>query len=147
MWFWLGNLFLVLFLWLRVISKEKMSISRSNKQKYYFLQLKLGTCVITFFHGILSEKIIYGIILVIRVHLQGRWVISKGENKMAARYFKVKYDCSKNKARNTCNTWLSCDFDRAINFLYYSHDSRSSSRSKSQPQGQLSKIAIFIKWI
>ena len=76
---------------------DSRSSSRSNKQKYHFQQLKLGACVIPLFHGILSEKSIYGIILVIRGDLQGRKVISKVENKMAARYFKVKYDCSTNE--------------------------------------------------
>ena len=70
-------------------------------------------------------------------------VISKVKNKMAARYFKVKYDCSTNEARNKCNTALSCDFDQAIHFLHYFHYSRSSSRSKRQSQGQLSKITIL----
>ena len=92
---------------------------------------------------ILSQKSIYGIILVIRGHLQGQKVISKVENKMAARYFTIKYDCSTIEARNKCNTVLSCDFDRAFHFLPYFHDSRSSSRSKSQSQGQLSKITIL----
>ena len=59
-------------------------------------------------------------------------VLSKVKNKMAARYFKVKYYFSTNKARNKCNTSFSCDFDRAINFLYCLHDSRSSSRSNKQ---------------
>ena len=54
----------------------------------------------------------------------------KIKNKMAARYFKVKYDFSTNEARNKCNTSFLCDFDWAIHFLYYFHDSRSSSRSK-----------------
>ena len=62
---------------------------------------------------------------------------------MAARYFKVKYDCSTNEARNKCNTALSCDFDRTIHFLHYFHDSRSSSRSKSPFQGQISKNTSF----
>ena len=43
----------------------------------------------TFFHGILYEKSIYGIILVIQGHLQGLNVIAKVKNKMAAGYFKV----------------------------------------------------------
>ena len=64
-------------------------------------------CNTSFFHGILSEKSIYGIILVIR----GRKVIFKVENKMAAIYFKVKYDCSTNEARNKCNTSFSCDLE------------------------------------
>ena len=34
-------------------------------------QIKLGTCAIPLFHGILSEKYIYGIILLIQDHLHG----------------------------------------------------------------------------
>ena len=119
-------------------SKSKGQFQGQISKKYHFYQLKLGTCVIPLFHGILSEKSIYGIILVIRGHLQGQKVISKVENKMAVRYFKIKYDCSTIEARNKCNTVLSCDFDRAFHFLLYVHDSRSSLRSKSQFQGQLS---------
>ena len=37
------------------------------------------------------------------------------------------------------------DFDWAIHFLYYFDDSRSSSRSKRQFQGQRSKNTIFNK--
>ena len=54
----------------------------------------------------------------------------RGKNKMAAKYFKVKYDFSTNEARNKCITSFSCDFDWAIHFLYYFDDSRPSSRSK-----------------
>ena len=97
------------------------------------------------FRWILSEKSIYGIILVIQGHLQDQKGIAKVKNEMAARYLKVNYDCSTNGARNECNTSFSCDFDQAINFLYYFHDSRSFSRSKSQFQGQISKIIIFNK--
>ena len=43
----------------------------------------LGICVIPLFHGILSRKSIYGIILVIQGQIQCRKVISKVENKMA----------------------------------------------------------------
>ena len=56
----------------------------------------------------------------------------KGKNKMAAKYFKVKYDFSTKEARSKCNTSFSCDFDWAIHFLYYFDNSRSSSRSKSK---------------
>ena len=66
-----------------------------------------------------------------RVPLWHPWAeFLKGKNKMAARYFKVKYDFSTNEARNKCNTSFSCDFDCAIHFLYYFYDSWSSSRSK-----------------
>ena len=67
-------------------------------------------CNITF-HGILSEKSIYYNILLIQANLQGQEVISKVKDKMAVRYFKVKYDFSTNEARNKCNTLFSCDFD------------------------------------
>ena len=40
MWFWLGNPFLVLFSWLKVIFKVEKSISRSSEQKYHFLTNK-----------------------------------------------------------------------------------------------------------
>ena len=65
---------------------------------------------------------------------------------MAARYVKVEYDFSTNDARNKCDTSFSCDFDWAIHFLYYFNDSRSSSRSKTQFQGQIGKNTIFIKY-
>ena len=73
-------------------------------QEIFFLQLKLETCVIPLFHEILSKKSIYGIILVIENHLQGRKIIFKVEKKIAARYFKVKYDFLTNEARNKCKT-------------------------------------------
>ena len=38
----------------------------------------------------------------------------KGKNKMAAKYFKVKYDFSTNEARNKCNTLFSCDISCII---------------------------------
>ena len=84
----------------------------------------------------------YGIILVIQGHLRVRKVIYKVQNKIAARYFKVKYDFSTNEARNKCNTSFSCDFDWAIRFLYYFYDSRSSARSKSPLQGQISQNTV-----
>ena len=37
--------------------------------------------------------------------------------KMAARYFKVKYDFSTNGARDKYNTSFLCDFDREIHFV------------------------------
>ena len=70
--------------------------------------------------------------------------IFKGKNKMPARYFKVKYDFSTNEAMNRCIHFHG-DFDGAIHFLYYLNDLRSSLRSKSQFQGQVSKINIFNK--
>ena len=81
-----------------------------------------------------------------RVPLWHPWAeFCKGKNKMAAKYFKVKYDFSTNEARSKCNTSFSCDLDWAIHFLYYFDDSRSSSRSKRQFQGQISKNTIFTK--
>ena len=54
----------------------------------------------------------------------------RAKTKMAARYFKVKYNFSTNEARNMCNTSFPCDFDWAIHFVYYFYDLRSFSRSK-----------------
>ena len=61
---------------------------------------------------------------------------------MAAKNFKGKYDFLTNEASNKCNTSFLCDFDWAIHFLYYFDDSRPSSKSKSQFQGQTSKTTI-----
>ena len=94
-----------------VIFEVKKSISRSNNEKSHFQQIKLGTCEIPLFHAILSEKSIYGNILLIPNHLQCQEVILKVKNKMAARYFKVKYDFQTYKARNKCNTSCSYNFD------------------------------------
>ena len=58
---------------------------------------------------------------------------------------KVKYDFSTNKGRNKCNTSFSCNFDWKIHFLYYFHDSRSSSMSKGQFKGQIIENMIFTK--
>ena len=52
---------------------------------------------------------------------------------------------STNEARNKCNTSFLCDFDWAIHFLYYFYAIRSSSRSKRQFQGQISKNTLFNK--
>ena len=52
---------------------------------------------------------------------------------------------STNESRNKCNTSFSCDFDWAIHFLCYFYDIRSSSRSKRQFQGQISKNTLFNK--
>ena len=59
---------------------------------------------------------------------------------------KVKYDFSTNEGRNTCNTSSSSNFDWKIHFLYYFHDSRSSSMSKDQSKGQIIKNMIFTKY-
>ena len=78
------------------------------------------------FRGILSEKSIYGIISLIQGHLHGRKVISKVKNKMVAKYFNVKYDCSTSEDRNKCIT------------------SSSSSRANSHFQGQIISIPFII---
>ena len=59
---------------------------------------------------------------------------------------KVKYDFSTNEGRNTCNTSFSSNFDWKIHFLYYFHDSRSSSMSKGQSKGQIIENMIFTKY-
>ena len=58
---------------------------------------------------------------------------------------KVKYDFSRNEARNKCNTSFLCDFDWAIHFWNYFDNSRSSSRSKGQFQGQVRENISFNK--
>ena len=143
MWFWLDNSFFVLFLRFNVIIKVKRSISRSNKQKIPFLTIKARNMCNTSFSWDFVWKIHLWYYFGDPRSSSRSKVISKVENKMAARYFKIKYDCSTIEARNKCNTVLSCDFDLAFHFLPYFHDSRSSSRSKSQSQGQLSKITIL----
>ena len=56
---------------------------------------------------------------------------------------KVKYDFSRDEARNKCNTSFPCDFDWAIHFgNYYS---RSFSRPKGQFQGQARENISFNK--
>ena len=69
---------------------------------------------------------------------------SLGRNFLRA---KTKWppDISTNEARNKCNTSFSYDFDWAIHFLSYFYDIRSSSRSKRQFQGQISKNTLFNK--
>ena len=53
------------------ISKVKVQISRSN---IFIFKIELQTSVIPLFHLIFTEKIIFGIILMIEVHLQGQKV-------------------------------------------------------------------------
>ena len=107
-------------------TKWPPNISRSNM---IFQQMKPGTSVIPHFHVILTGQSISCIILMTNKD-RNMWskVLSKVKNKMFARYFKVKYDFSTNEARNKCNTSFSCDFDPAIHFLYYLHDSRSKGK-------------------
>ena len=65
---------------------------------------------------------------------------SSTQSQQFARHFcecnvncKVKYKFSTNEARNNCNTSFMCDFDWAIHFWYYFHD---SSRSKGKFQSE-----------
>ena len=61
---------------------------------------------------------------------------SSTQSQQFARHFcecKVKYEFSTNEARNNCNTSFPWDFDWAIHFLYYFHD---SSRSKGKFQSE-----------
>ena len=111
--------FLHYFYDIRLFSRSKSQF-QGQISKIPFLTIKArNICVIPlFFMGFCLKNpfmLHVCIILVILGHLQGRkYVNSKIKKKMAARYFKVKYDCS----------------NRAIHFLYYFHDSRSSSRVK-----------------
>ena len=52
-------------------SMVKVQISRSN---IYFLKIELQASAILLFHLIFTEKIIFNIILMIQVHLQGQKV-------------------------------------------------------------------------
>ena len=110
MWFWLGNLFLVIFSWLKVIFKAKKSISRSKgKQKYNFLTNKaIGTCAISPFYVVLTEQCLSETILIIQGHLQGQ------KFNFKVRYNKISF--STNTAWNVCNTSSSWDFDWKSNY-------------------------------
>ena len=56
----------------------------------------------------------------------------------------VKYDFSTNEARNNCNTSFPCDFDWAIHFWYYFHDSsRSKGKFQSQTRNMCDLIPLF----
>ena len=150
MWFWLGNPFLVLFLWLNVIFKVKTSISRSNKQKYPFKQIQLGTCVIPLFLRILSntsiyvnailfEKSIRGIILSIQADPQGQKVISKVKN--------VKIWYLRNKIARSVLCLFGVIFYLIIYSWNYFDDKRPTSRSKAQFQGQVKGKMIFSRYM
>ena len=70
--------------------------------------MELQTSAIPLFHLILTEKIIFGIILMIQVHLQGQKV-----------NFKVKLlktSFLTNIIRNKYNNYFWCDFDYIIYF-------------------------------
>ena len=84
-------------------SKAKVQISRSN---LYIFKIELQTSVIPLFHLILTEKIIFGIILMIEVHLQGQKVIFKVKL--------LKMSFLTNIIRNKYNNLFWCDFDYII---------------------------------
>ena len=50
---------------IQVIFSVKKSTSRSSNRKVYFYQIKLRTCVIPHFHGLLTGRSFYGIMVVI----------------------------------------------------------------------------------
>ena len=56
---------------------------------------------------------------------------------------KVKYDFSRNEARNKCNTSFPCDFDWEIHLGNYFDYLRASSRLKGQFQGQVRENITF----
>ena len=84
-------------------SKVKVQISRSN---LYIFKIELQTSVIPLFHLILTEKIIFGIILMIEVHLQGQKVNFKVKL--------LKMSFLTNIIRNKYNNLFWCDFDCII---------------------------------
>ena len=58
---------------------------------------------------------------------------------------KVKYDFSRNEARNKCNTSFPCNFYWAIHFGNSFYYTRSFSRPKGQFQGQARENISFNK--
>ena len=84
-------------------SKVKVQISRSN---IFILKIELQTSVIPLFHLILTEKIIFGIILMIKVHLQGQKVNFKVKL--------LKMSFLTNIIRNKYHNLFWCDFDYII---------------------------------
>ena len=86
-------------------SKVKVQISRSN---IFIFKIELQTSVIPLFHLILTEKIIFGIILLIEAHLQGQNVNFKVKL--------LKMSFLTNIIRNKYNNLFWCDFDYIISF-------------------------------
>ena len=84
-------------------SKVKVQISRSN---IYIFKIELQTSVIPLFHLILTEKIIFDIILMIEVHLQGQKVNFKVKL--------LKMSFLTNIIRNKYINLFWCDFDYII---------------------------------
>ena len=86
-------------------SKVKVQISRSN---IYIFKIELQTSVIPLCHLILTEKNIFGIILMIQVYLQGQKV------KFKVKLLKMTF--LTNIIRNKYNNLFWCDFDYIIYF-------------------------------
>ena len=82
-------------------SKVKVQISRSN---IFIFKIELHTSVLPLFHLIFTDKIIFGIILMIEVHHQGQKV-----------NFKVKL-WNTNIIRSKYNNLFWCDFEYIIYF-------------------------------
>ena len=70
------------------------------------------------FHGILSQKYIYVIILVIQGYFQGRKVISKVENEMAFDISRSNTIFRQMKPGTSVIPHFFSDFNWAIRFLY-----------------------------
>ena len=118
-----------------VIIQGQRSISRSNVM---FYQINLWTSVIPLFHVIFTGKFISGVILMIQGHLEGQEVNFK------VKWMKMSF--LTNTIRNKCNKSFWCDFDYGIYLWYHYGNSRSSSRSKGQFQGQSCEKNIFNKY-
>ena len=74
---------------------RKLFDGQSGVRNELSIQLTSWTCVMPFFHVILTDKITFGIILVIQGHLQGRKVNSNSKIWFLG-----------NKNRNTCNNYV-----------------------------------------
>ena len=83
------SIFCIIFMIQGHLQGQKVNF-KVKETKIPFLPIKARNMCDTSFYGILSEKSNNDIILVTQVFFQGRKVISIVENKMAARYFKVK---------------------------------------------------------
>ena len=93
----------------RFEKNDKIQGQSSNfKVKYNFFFIELQTSVIPLFHQIFTEKIIFGIILMIQAHLQGQKVNFK------VKFLKMSF--LTNIIRNKYNNSFWCDFDYKIYF-------------------------------
>ena len=86
-------------------SKVKVKISKSN---IFIFKIELQTSVIPLFHLILIKKIIFGIILMIEVHLQGQ------KDNFKVKLLKMSF--LTNIIRKKYNNLFWCDFDYIIYF-------------------------------